>query len=91
MTLGGKPQEIFLVRDESGLHGYLNRCPHTGSPLDWLPDQFLSLDKTEIQCATHDARFRIRDGICTSGPCIGDRLTPLVLRITDADIYVLES
>ncbi len=76
-------QDVFVVRRGIEVYAYSNNCPHTGSPLDWLPDQFLSLDKTLIQCATHMALFRIEDGYCVSGPCAGRALTPLAVTVQD--------
>ena len=73
----GGIQEIFIVRKNDEYFGYINRCPHTGVNLDWQLHRFLSLDGTEIQCATHGARFRIRDGFCTWGPCQGQSLVPV--------------
>lgn len=81
-------REIFVVRHAGGTHAYLNRCPHTGSPLDWVPDQFLDLDKAHIQCATHDARFRLHDGFCVKGPCAGGALTPLALDIREGVLHL---
>ena len=39
-TLGGGnwPLRMFVVRVADTVHGYLNRCPHAGHPLDLLPD-----------------------------------------------------
>ena len=82
------PLDLFLVRQGARVHAYLNRCPHTGAPLDWVPDRFLSLDGEHIQCATHDARFRIADGLCVAGPCSGDRLQPLALRVEAGQVYL---
>ena len=85
--------DILVVRKGSIVYGYLNTCPHTGGPLDWVPDQFLDPAREYIQCATHAALFRITDGVCVYGPCAGDRLTPaptaveageVVLFLTDA-------
>lgn len=76
--------ELFIVRRSDRLYAYLNCCPHTGGPLDWVPDQFLNLDGDCIQCATHDALFRIEDGYCIAGPCRGRSLTAITLRV-DAD------
>ena len=42
--------------------GYVNSCPHLGSPLDWVPNRFLSADGRHVLCATHGALFRIEDG-----------------------------
>lgn len=68
------PLEIILVRKSGRIYGYRNSCPHTGGPLDWMPDQFLDLDRKYIQCATHDALFCITDGMCIAGPCTGEQL-----------------
>jgi len=80
-------QDIFVVRKNDRLFAYRNSCPHTGGPLDWVPDQFLSLDGTLIQCATHDARFRIEDGVCIAGPCAGDRLSEVRVVLMDGAVY----
>lgn len=80
--------DIFLVRKAGQIHGYLNQCPHTGGPLDWIPNQFLDLDRRWIQCATHDALFRIHDGVCVSGPCSGQSLTAVDLRLQDGSVCV---
>ncbi len=84
------PAEIFLVRQGERIYAYLNSCPHTGGPLDWLPHQFLDLDRQTIQCATHDARFRIGDGICLSGPCVGQQLTAVEVVMRGRMIYLPE-
>jgi len=75
--------DIFVVRHADTVLAFENHCPHTGSPLDWMPDQFLNLDRTLIQCATHAALFRIDDGFCVSGPCAGQALTPFPLALSD--------
>jgi len=67
----------FLVRKGGEIFGYRNQCPHLGTPLDWQPHQFLDIENSFIQCATHGALFQISDGHCLRGPCAGDRLKPL--------------
>ena len=59
-----------------------------GTPLDWVPDRFLSSDGRFIICATHGAEFTITDGTCISGPCKGDRLTPVEAVILDGIVHV---
>ena len=81
-------QDIFLVRRGTEVHAYVNHCPHTGSPLDWQPDQFLNLDRTLIQCSTHHALFRIGDGQCIAGPCAGQALTSVELAVVDGWVEV---
>lgn len=81
-------EEIFLVRKGEAVVAYRNQCPHTGGPLDWVPDQFLDLDKRYIQCATHDARFRIEDGVCVVGPCAGDKLQSVALTVASGQVFL---
>ncbi len=83
--------DLFLVQRDGAIHAYLNQCPHTGGPLDWVPDRFLDLDRVYIQCATHDARFRIEDGLCVAGPCSGDRLKPVEIRVDEGQILMRDA
>jgi len=74
---------IFVVRRGDQVYGYRNVCPHRGTNLDWLPDRFMDPDREYIQCATHDALFRVEDGVCVAGPCVGKRLTAVPVSIDD--------
>ena len=76
-TDGEQPLRVFVVRKDGVLACYRNRCPHTGAPLEWLPDQFLDLDNSFIQCAIHGALFQLKDGLCLHGPCSGRSLQPV--------------
>ena len=89
VMLDGRLQDIFVVRQGDQVFGYLNSCPHTGGPLDWVPDQFLDLEEKYIQCATHDARFRMHDGECVAGPCKGDSLAGVPVVIDAGDVVIL--
>jgi len=82
-THDGRNYDVFVVRSGTSAYVYLNCCPHTGAPLDWMPDQFLSADLHFIQCAMHAALFRIDDGVCVAGPCTGDALTRLPAAIEE--------
>lgn len=79
---------LFAVRRGARVFVYVNSCPHIGTPLDWAPDRFLSADGTRIVCATHGAEFRIEDGVCTGGPCLGDRLETIMIQVRDGNILV---
>ena len=83
---GAGRRDIFVVRDAGRVYAYDNSCPHTGGPLDWTPDRFLSLDKRLILCATHGALFRVRDGACVGGPCVGRSLAAVRISIVDGEI-----
>ena len=85
---GDGTRMIFVVRAGATLRAYENSCPHTGGPLDWVPDQFLTREKDMILCATHGALFRLDDGHCLAGPCAGERLTPLPVRIEGESVAV---
>jgi nitrite reductase/ring-hydroxylating ferredoxin subunit len=83
-------RSIFLVRRGASVAGYLNSCPHTGGPLDWVEGQFLDQTRQQIVCATHGAIFAIADGLCIAGPCAGERLTPVALRESEGDLYLAD-
>ena len=61
--------EGFVICYQGEFKAYRNSCPHMGSPLDWLPNQFFSEDGCQLVCHTHDARFEPLSGDCLSGPC----------------------
>ncbi|WJW75834.1 Rieske (2Fe-2S) protein [Thiohalobacter sp. IOR34] len=86
----GRPTDIFVARRGTSVYGYVNHCPHAGSPLDWVPEQFLSLDRRHIQCATHHALFEIDSGECLAGPCAGRGLEPVSLSLEDGWVLVEE-
>lgn len=79
---------FFVVRRDGAVFAYRNRCPHTGAPLEWQPDQFLDCEGGFIECAMHGALFDISDGRCLRGPCVGDQLEPLALSLSDDMIYL---
>jgi len=83
-----RPVSLFVVRKQAVLAAYLNSCPHTGAPLEWLPDQFLDIDGSFIECAIHGALFRPEDGVCLRGPCVGKSLTALPLQQRGGRLWV---
>lgn len=78
---GGHRFEIFVQRWNGRLFAYLNACPHAGLPLDWKPGQFIGPDGKHLMCANHGALFRIDDGFCIAGPCKGERLKSVPIRV----------
>jgi len=86
--VGGGFTGLMAIRQDQTVYVYVNACPHIGTPLDWTPHRFLSADGTRIVCATHGAEFGTTDGVCTRGPCVGDRLEPVPVEIEDGMIYV---
>lgn len=89
VTLGGEPADIFVVKRAGQVYAYRNVCPHRGTSLDWMPDQFMDPDQRYIQCATHDARFEVESGLCVMGPCLGDHLRALPVSVRDGQVFLL--
>ena len=85
------PLEFFAVRKGGRVTGYVNRCPHAGNPLNWQPDRFLNREGDLIQCNSHGALFRIDDGVCVGGPCPGEVLESVTLRVEDGLIVADEA
>ena len=84
------PLELLLVRRGGAVWGYVNRCPHAGHQLNWLPDRFLTRDLGLIQCASHGAQFELETGLCVAGPCVGRALRSVSLRLQPDGIYINE-
>lgn len=82
VSLSDPRTTLCVVRKNAAIYTYINACPHTGAPLNWSGDQFLTRDGDMIQCAIHGALFRITDGVCIWGPCVHRRLqaVPTVIR-----------
>jgi nitrite reductase/ring-hydroxylating ferredoxin subunit len=85
---GDEARAVLVVRHGGRVVAYENSCPHLGSPLDWVPDRFLDLEKRFILCATHGALFRIVDGHCVAGPCAGKGLRPVPVIVETGGIYL---
>ncbi|GLU33235.1 Rieske (2Fe-2S) protein [Trinickia caryophylli] len=81
---------LLIVRRGDDVFAYLDACPHYGNtPMAWRKDAYLNGDGTRIVCHAHGAQFDIATGVCLSGPCLGQRLTPLETTVADnGDICV---
>jgi nitrite reductase/ring-hydroxylating ferredoxin subunit len=87
---GGGRRDIFVVRRLGHVFAYENACPHKGTPLDFLPDQFLTYDRRHLLCSTHGAMFEIATGFCIYGPCKGRSLKALAVTIQDGQVLLTE-
>ncbi|HHZ87621.1 MAG TPA: Rieske (2Fe-2S) protein [Chromatiaceae bacterium] len=81
---------LFVVRYRDSVVAYRNECPHTGVPMDWQPDRFLDLDGVFVICGVHGARFRIGDGHCVQGPCVGESLSSVPIELVAGKVLLLE-
>lgn len=82
----GRGQDrLFVVRQGTRLHGWLDACPHHGgTPMAWRRHAYLNARRDRIVCSAHGAQFDIATGDCLLGPCLGQRLTPVPLTVTPA-------
>ncbi|GIX13445.1 MAG: (2Fe-2S)-binding protein [Paracoccaceae bacterium] len=81
---------IFVVRQGGRVHGYLDSCPHhPGARMAWRKDGYLTVDGTRIRCAGHGALFRIDDGLCEQGPCLGSALARVGLVVRAGEILLV--
>lgn len=84
----GAGRPVLVVRWPAGVRAYENRCPHTGVNLDWNPDVFMDVDGRHLQCSTHGALFRVEDGFCIHGPCAGQGLKPVPIRVEAGSVLL---
>lgn len=82
-TIGGGdwPLRGLVLRVGNEVHGYVNRCPHAGHPLDLIPGRFLTADGLLLLCSSHGALFEKSTGLCVAGPCAGQSLERVALQV----------
>lgn len=80
---------MFIVRRGNEVFGYRNACPHVDfGRMGWKKDEYLNGARSMIMCAAHGALFRVEDGICVSGPCLGAALTPVPLDVREGQVWL---
>ncbi len=85
---GDWPLHGFVVRQGDAVFAYENYCVHVGHPLNWMPNAFLTKDRSSIICASHGALYEIDTGLCFAGPCIGKTLRTVDASVRDGVVYV---
>ena len=78
----------FVIKRGGQVYAYVNRCPHNGSRLDWVPGELFDESGEHLICATHGAIFEPETGKCVGGPCINQTLIPLAVKLEQQDIHV---
>jgi len=86
--LDAESVSLILHRDGDSVRAWRNVCPHAGRRLDWSPGRFLKSKDGLLVCAVHGASFETVEGECVAGPCRGDRLQAVAVRVVD-DIVTL--
>lgn len=87
-TVDGEPESLLLLREGGAVRAFRNVCPHAGRRLDWAPGRFLRTRDGLLVCAAHGATFELGGGLCTAGPCRGQSLSAVAVRL-DGDAVVL--
>lgn len=81
-------ESVIVQRHGEAVTAWLNVCPHAGRRLDYAPGQFLRKNELII-CAVHGASFNCADGLCVGGPCRGEHLRELPVRVADGEVWLL--
>ncbi len=84
------PLRGFLVRTGDAVHAYVNRCPHAGRPLNFMPDRFLTPDGELIMCVAHGALFEKDTGLCIAGPCVDESLRRIAVQVIEGEVRLAE-
>lgn len=79
----------FAVRHRGAVRGYVNRCPHASTELDWQPGEFFEESGLYLICSTHGAIFEPGSGLCIAGPCRGESLEALAIRERGGQVVLL--
>ncbi len=87
LEVEGRVLRLFAVRRGGAVYAYWNRCPHRGTPLDWISDEFFDHEGRHLVCSTHGAIFLVEDGSCLAGPCAGDALIPVETVVREGALY----
>ncbi|WP_114240635.1 Rieske 2Fe-2S domain-containing protein [Dyella sp. C9] len=85
---GQGSDDFFVVRRGDTVVGYRNCCPHNGVALEYRKDMFLNAAGTDIVCYAHGAHFDVATGYCTYGPCAGESLEALPIRIEQGRVMI---
>jgi nitrite reductase/ring-hydroxylating ferredoxin subunit len=84
-------ESVILLRLADGaLAAWRNVCPHMGIELDWEPHRLLTHSGRYLQCTGHGALFQPDNGLCVRGPCAGESLRPVPVRVENNMVVVVE-
>lgn len=87
--IDGEAESLIVLRTGETVRAWRNICPHAGRRLDWAPGKFLRSKDGLLVCAVHGASFELTDGGCVAGPCRGDRLRAVALRVDAGMVRVV--
>ena len=82
---------LFRAGGGDGVRAYINECPHVRIPFSFSPDVFCvhEIDgRRDLICAHHTAMFHLDDGSCHDGPCKGQRLVAVDIRVDGETVRI---
>lgn len=85
---GSDIHDIFLQRKGRDIYGFVNVCPHTGTPLNMEEGGFMEKSGRYLMCHTHGALFQLDDGLCVAGPCNGEKLKAVDVKVDSGNVIV---
>lgn len=86
---GDRGVGCFLDRAGEEVMAWRNSCPHKPQiPID--PGSGAIVSGDELVCHEHGARFDEDSGVCTAGPCAGDRLDPVDVAVEDGAVVLTD-
>jgi len=91
VDFGDYKEEVILINTEYGYRAYINRCRHLPVSLDWGDGEVLDASGKMLECRTHGALYRMKDGLCVAGPCQGAPLARVDLEERDGSVYLANS
>jgi nitrite reductase/ring-hydroxylating ferredoxin subunit len=86
----GKMVEGFLACYQGKIVAYENECRHLPVSLDYGLGRFFTRDGKFFICQTHSALYDPLTGLCTDGPCVGEKLRPIRIRVAGGKIWLAE-
>jgi len=86
---GSELYQIFIQRQGTSVFAYHNKCPHAGSPLNMKENIFMERSGTYIMCHSHGALFTLDAGLCVGGPCVGQSLQRVGIKLEEGLVRAL--
>jgi nitrite reductase/ring-hydroxylating ferredoxin subunit len=79
---------VLVGRAGGAWRAYVNVCRHRDLPLDLGVSSPMSDDARFLACSQHGALYRLTDGLCVMGPCVGERLAPIAITEHDGELVL---
>ncbi len=87
VKIGSSEFLCFVTLRKGQPRAFVADCPHRHRPMGTAGMPALYGDG-EIACHHHGALFSVDSGVCTRGPCKGQRLCPLPVRSIEGFVVV---